>query len=528
MHRTVPPPRTDARRLLALFVLAVTLRLLYVASTSPDAAIGSTDAWGYRQLALNVVQGNGFSLRQAAPFLPDSVRTPLYPIFLLVIRRLFGPSLRAATIVQAFIDGCTTLLVWWLATQLGGRRAGRVAALLYALNPTQIRYVNELLTETLLSFLLALCVCALVRYVQSVPASSQAAAHDRAAPVRRPRSFFSGWIVAVALLTGLAALCKPNVQFLPLIWLGVIALARRSDWRRTGRWRRTAMDAVLMTSGFFCVLAPWVLRNCHVFGRCYLSTAFEGNVSRVSAPATLAAVRGEYVMPWSAEWEALFGEIVSQTAAQYGWNQPWDTLSARELDKANEQVYWTARQVLAQHPAAWLASHAQGLARYLEPQTYRACYARFAGHEWPPDVLDDVAIYWIRALARADWRTAGQIIAEERWNKLDALQGVVWWGTVAGQLVGLSLAVRGAWRLRRQPALAAALLLTILYVLWIPGPIAYERFRIPVTSLISALIGVAGAAPIAERRVRSATSSIPQSAIHARDGGLHQTPRETA
>jgi hypothetical protein len=515
--------------LLALFVLAVILRLLYVASTLPEAAIGSTDAWGYRQLALNVAQGNGFSLRQAAPFTPDSVRTPLYPIFLLIIQRLFGPSLRSATIIQALVDGFTTLLAWWLAARLGGHRAGRVAALLYALNPTQIRYANELLTETLLSFLLALCICALVRYVQSTSVSSQAVVHDHATPVRHAGSFSSGWIVAVALLTGLAALCKPNMQFLPLVWLGVMVLARLNHWRRPSDWWHLATDAVLMTAGFFCVLAPWVLRNCRVFGRCYLSTAFEGNVSRVSAPATLAAVRGEYIMPWSAEWEALFGEIVSQAAAQYAWNQPWDTLSARELDKANEQVYWTARQILAQHPAAWLASHAQGLARYLEPHTYRACYARFAGQEWPPDVLDDAAIHWIRALARADWRTAGQIIAEERWNKLDVLQGVVWWGTVAGQLVGLSLVVRGAWSLRRQPALAAALLLTVLYVLWIPGPIAYERFRVPVTSLISALIGVAGAASgVIHDQDRAVASSSPQSPIHAENGRPDQASRATA
>ena len=40
-------------------------------------------------------------------------------------------------------------------------------------------------------------------------------------------------------------------------------------------------------------------------------------------------------------------------------------------------------------------------------------------------------------------------------------------------------------------AIVALLLLTIGYVLSIPGPIAYERFRVPVMSLILALIGVA-------------------------------------
>ncbi len=99
-------------------------------------------------------------------------------------------------------------------------------------------------------------------------------------------------------------------------------------------------------------------------------------------------------------------------------------------------------------------------------------------------------IHVLRAIGRGDWAGAGQIIAQERWNKLNPLQRAIWWGTFLGQFMGLILMLRGAWRLRRQPALAAALLGAIGYVLWIPGPIAYQRFRVPVLSLIVALIGV--------------------------------------
>ena len=55
--------------------------------------------------------------------------------------------------------------------------------------------------------------------------------------------------------------------------------------------------------------------------------------------------------------------------------------------------------------------------------------------------------------------------------------------------------VVGVWRLRRQPVLATVLALTIAYVLWVPGPIAYERFRVPTTGLILALVGVSGSTP---------------------------------
>jgi hypothetical protein len=287
----------------------------------------------------------------------------------------------------------------------------------------------------------------------------------------------------LGVATGLAALCKPNVEFVALIWLLTIVWA---NWRR---WRRAALDGMVLVLTVVTVLFPWALRNRLIFGRWFLSTAFEANVSRVSAPATLATLQRRYVAPWTPDWEALFGQIVASAAARYGWQKPWDALTVREMDTANHQVYVTARQVLFEHPLAWLLSHAQGMARYLEPQTFRVCYARLTGRPWPPDVLDDAAILVLRAVGSGDWSVAGQIVAQERWSKLTRLQGTIWWATFAGQLIGLGLMLRGVYKLRWQPVLVVSLLLTIGYVLWVPGPIAYERFRVPVMSLVLALIG---------------------------------------
>jgi hypothetical protein len=243
-----------------------------------------------------------------------------------------------------------------------------------------------------------------------------------------------------------------------------------------------------MGMAFLVTLSPWITRNALVFGRPFLSTAFEGNVSRVSAPAALITARGEYAIPWSAQWEAAFGEIVAQTAARYGWDKPWETLPTRELDLANRQVYRIARQVLAQHPLAWLGSHTLGMLRYVEPQIYRVLHTRFAGQPWPPDVLDDVVIHTVRAALGGNWDRAGSIVARERWARLTPFQRGLWWGVLLAQHIGFILMLRGAWRMRVQPALAIGLLGSLACVLWLPGPIAYERFRVPVLSLVVTLI----------------------------------------
>ena len=477
--------REHRLRLLVVLALALSVRVLYLYSKAPDAPIASVDGWGYYRLALNLAQGNGFSLNAEAPYLPSSVRTPLYPLFLLAVRKLLGPAPRTAALGQVLVSGATTLLTAWMGTRIAGRRAGRTAALLYALNPAQIRFTGDLLTETLLSLLLLGAACALLHYLRPAPA-----------PSGTPRAPKRAWLVLSALLIGLAILCKPNVQYLPLLWVAPLALhayATRQSTLRWSRWRGALVDAAVLLTVVAAVLAPWYVRNERVFGRAMLSTAFEGNVSRVSLPATLAVVRHTYVAPWSSEWEALFGEVLADTARRYAWDKPWDTLTAREIETYNRQLYWVSRQVLQQHPLAWLIGHTQGLVRYLEPQTYRIVYGRLVGHPWPPDILDDAVLHALRALSRGNWVKAREIIASERWTRLDAAGRAIWWGTFLGQAIGLGLALRGAWRLRRQPATLALLALTVGYVLWVPGPIAYERFQVPVTSLIVILIGVSAA-----------------------------------
>jgi hypothetical protein len=147
------------------------------------------------------------------------------------------------------------------------------------------------------------------------------------------------------------------------------------------------------------------------------------------------------------------------------------------------------------HPGAWALSHAQGMLRYLEPQTYRTLYAAWTGQAWPPDVLDDALIHVMRALVRGKWAEAGEIVGQERWSRLSPLQRATWWMQFGSLLLAAALAACGAWALRRHPALQVALAGTIGYLLLLPGPIAYERFRSPVLGPILALMVLPFASP---------------------------------
>jgi hypothetical protein len=47
------------------------------------------DAREYYQIAINLVQRNAFSRSKEPPFEPDSLRTPVYPLFLAATLKIF-------------------------------------------------------------------------------------------------------------------------------------------------------------------------------------------------------------------------------------------------------------------------------------------------------------------------------------------------------------------------------------------------------------------------------------------------------
>jgi hypothetical protein len=82
----------------------------------------------------------------------------------------------------------------------------------------------------------------------------------------------------------------------------------------------------------------------------------------------------------------------------------------------------------------------------------------------------------------------------ERVRRIPPVAGVLWWGLAVGRVAAGRLVGRGIWRLRRDVFIArdpwAALLLagTVGYHILLPGPIAHDRFYVPVVPVVVALI----------------------------------------
>jgi len=172
-----------------------------------------------------------------APVLPDSVRSPGYPLFLLPFVDGLPTQHMLAKIVmsQAIMSTLTILLAFFFFLKFLPRSGALVASLLTALSPHLIVGNSYVLTESLFCFLLVLSA-SLLSILRTASSSLRAG--------------------VAGVLIGIAALVRPILYFFPIV--AVIPLIHAFG-RKTG----FRLGASLLLA-FLLTLSPWVARNFFV------------------------------------------------------------------------------------------------------------------------------------------------------------------------------------------------------------------------------------------------------------------------
>lgn len=82
---------------------------------------------------------------------PPFFMSPLYPYFISLIYKIFGPSLAPVLTIQGVIESLNIFLVYQIARRISTRRIGILAATIYAIFPQPIFYSGLLLMPILLT-----------------------------------------------------------------------------------------------------------------------------------------------------------------------------------------------------------------------------------------------------------------------------------------------------------------------------------------------------------------------------------------
>ncbi len=247
--------RREKTALLVVVLLAVAVRIGFALTLRNEFCF--PDSHRYREVADNVLDGRGFVMENAWPFLtfPDEHRGPYYAAsppgysaFLAGCRTIAGDSVLFVRLVQALMGAAICLVIYRIGTVLFDRRAGFAAAVMCALYPFFVFFSGMVLSETLFVLVLSAFVMMLV------------ALSDEA-------SFVMAGLAGAA--AAWATQLRSSFLFMPLVILPVLLL-------RTKDMRKFALCGVcvLVTMAFF--LMPWTVRNRKVLGHCVVTTTRGG------------------------------------------------------------------------------------------------------------------------------------------------------------------------------------------------------------------------------------------------------------
>ena len=205
------------------------------------------DAFEYNKLAVNILKHREFSTVVNETLVPESFRTPGYPLFVAIILALFKVPI-AVAVIQSILAGITAVMAGSIVYRALNARIAAWAGIVFAVEPITAYYSVLMLSETLFTFLLFSVICILIQ--------------DVSYQKRLTRSGIAG------ALLGLAVLVRPIAAFLiPIIVVGLwIVLKRRETLRRV------LSVTLVFIVGYVVVVSPWLIRNNAVFGRPSISS----------------------------------------------------------------------------------------------------------------------------------------------------------------------------------------------------------------------------------------------------------------
>lgn len=204
-----------------------------------------SDANQYNQLALNLVNGHGFSDTFPQLMLhPTAWRPPLFPFVLGAVYAVFGPHLFFGQLLNALIGSVAIVLVDRLGARIAGPTAGLVAATVAAVYPELLANDLTTLSEPLSHLLMLGTILLLLQ--------------------RR--------LELAGLASGLLVLGRASAQ--PLVPVLAVWALVHVGWRRALRYTLVAI----------VVVSPWAIRDWIQLGSPVLVTSNGFNLAAAYSP----------------------------------------------------------------------------------------------------------------------------------------------------------------------------------------------------------------------------------------------------
>jgi 4-amino-4-deoxy-L-arabinose transferase-like glycosyltransferase len=445
------------RRSLWIVCLVATLNgLFFIWYQRPDWSSQWTDQDGYRRLG-QVLAGTGKFTRfpDAPTFVPEVLRTPLYPLFVALLYRVFGAHQLPVALAQTGLFALTCVAVYAIGRRVASEPIAIGAAAATALFPAIPYFGALVMTEVLTTLLFTVSMWL---------------------AVSAPGEHGLGRFAWLGVLLALTTLSRPVFVLFPFalaaIWIVVFPLLRVRTRPRVAQWSA-------MLAAFALTMAPWFTYNYVTLGRFTLSPA--GGVGR-------GLWEGSWQAIWSGRTQNELTHLADDIDDRAELDRRVTAVAAREQLPAApmlEYVHqWEDIRLIWTQPTDPLE---RAIARVKADDQYRR-----VGID---NIRRDAPAHLIRRLARGLFILwAGEI--PFRYSDINSLSIVTIRACWAVQAVILLIALYGGYRLCRGGRIAEGLVLLapILYISAVHFPLLTEaRQSLPAqpTVLVLAAVGAA-------------------------------------
>ena len=213
------------------------------------------DSWEYKNLAVNLINGNGFSVQDSPPYQPTIRRVPVYPVFIAIVYKIYGMGNDDAIFIfQIIFFAVLSLCVYYLGLLIKAPpiTAG-IAGIITALNPSLAGFTCEIMSEIVYALLMAFFAIYLIKAFSTLEYK---------------------YFIISGIFIGLNSLCRPTAQLLPIFLLIVFLIAKTIPGLRkivTIQTKRLIYGMAALTVSCFVIVSPWLYHNHINFGKTVLT-----------------------------------------------------------------------------------------------------------------------------------------------------------------------------------------------------------------------------------------------------------------
>lgn len=329
----------EARLLLFIFLLALVLRLVFIAFVDPNPREGyPDDSLFYDHTAYWLAKGEGYIHLHG---FPTAQWPPGYSLVLGGVYKAFGHHVILGKLLNALFGAATCVVVYAIGARVFDRRVALVAALILALFPSQVFGATLIMSEVFWSFVMMLFLLGVLRFTLGP------------GPPWR--------FAVVGLVLGLVSLIRGETVLFALALVPVWAVAHRSLCRG-------ALYGAVALGATVVAVVPWTVRNWVELG--YPIAISGGSAENLIAghwegadglgsfiPVLAVQQKYEQLSPPDKEVEVYKEQ--TRRAIDYAAHHPLD-----ELSLIPKKLYHFYRD--DSRPLTWIQAKAPGLSRSAE------------------------------------------------------------------------------------------------------------------------------------------------------------------